>query len=115
MDITSGMPPVLHSQSGISPKRELPIQGASGFSNNSRFYFSAIGNPTDMPSTAMDVSVPSFNSNEAQIQSEERPLQETSAYALLGQIPRNFSLSDLTADFSHASGELIVDSNIHLL
>lgn len=103
MDITSGMPPVLHSHSGISPKRELPIQGGSGFSNNSRFSFSAIGNPTDMPSTAMDVSVPSFNSNEAQIQSEERPLQESSAYALLGQIPRNFSLSDLTADFSHAS------------
>jgi len=108
MEITSGMPPVLHAHSGISPKRELAIQGASGFSNNSRFSFS-IGNPADMPTTVMDVSAPSFNSNEAHPQSEVRPLQETStscqkdSLGFLGQIPRNFSLSDLTADFPHAS------------
>jgi hypothetical protein len=28
MEITSGIPPVLHAHSGISPKRELAIQGA---------------------------------------------------------------------------------------
>ena len=69
MEITSGIPPVLHAHSGISPKRELAIQGASGFSNNSRFSFS-IGNPADMPTTVMDVSAPSFNSNEAHPQSK---------------------------------------------
>ena len=111
MEITSGIPPVLHAHSGISPKRELAIQGASGFSNNSRFSFS-IGNPADMPTTVMDVSAPSFNSNEAHPQSEVRPLQETStscqkdSLGFLGQIPRNFSLSDLTADFPHASNIL---------
>lgn len=109
MEITSGMQPVLHAHSGISSKHELTLQGVPGFSNHVRYSFSAIGNHTDMPTTVMDVSVPSFQSNEAHPQSEVRPLQETStssqkdSLGFLGQIPRNFSLSDLTADFSHAS------------
>eukprot|EP01018_Ginkgo_biloba_P039027 Gb_40500 [translate_table: standard] len=110
MGIASGMPPVLHGDSGISPgNNEMAIQTASGFSNSSTFPFTAVGNPTDMPSADMDVSVPSFNSNDAQSQSGAGSLQDNEAgcpkelIGFLGQIPRNFSLSDLTADFSHSS------------
>jgi hypothetical protein len=52
-----------------------------------------------------DTSIPNF-SNESNNQPLSDPLleAEASTFGFLGQIPRNFSLSDLTADFSQSSG-----------
>lgn len=109
MEISSSVPPVLHGHSGISPGNELAIQSGPGFSNNARFSYSGVGNSTDTHVSAMDVSVSDFNSNETDQQSGVGFPEDTSTanqrdpLGFLGQIPRNFSLSDLTADFSHTS------------
>ncbi|KAH9296341.1 hypothetical protein KI387_039929, partial [Taxus chinensis] len=109
MEISTSVPPVLHGHSGMSPGNELAIQSASGFLNNARFSYSAVGNIADMRGTVMDVSDPAFNSKETHQQSGVGFTQDTKTanqkdpLGFLGQIPRNFSLSDLTADFSHTS------------
>ncbi|GLJ49560.1 hypothetical protein SUGI_1051160 [Cryptomeria japonica] len=109
MEISSGVPPMLHGHPGIPPGNDLAIQPGPGFSNNARFSYSGVSNSTDTHGTVMDVSVSDFNSNETHQQSGVGFPQDTNTanqkdpLGFLGQIPRNFSLSDLTADFSHTS------------
>ncbi|KAK4746200.1 hypothetical protein SAY87_012512 [Trapa incisa] len=72
-----------------------------------------IGNPPNMTSSQssnmhdqpLEMLVASFKSAESSSQPLNEPLLDgdTSSFGFLGQIPRNFSLSDLTADFSQSS------------
>jgi len=60
-------------------------------------------------STVGDVTIASF-SNDSSNQSLNDPLVDPDAptFGSLGQIPQNFSLSDLTADFSQSSGIIFI-------
>ncbi|GAA0175004.1 hypothetical protein LIER_28268 [Lithospermum erythrorhizon] len=81
------------------------IKSEAGFPANSSFIFGSDNNGMDSRSTIGDAPVSSFGNME----SNSRPSNETiidaagSSFGFLGQIPRNFSLSDLTADFSNSS------------
>lgn len=89
------------------------IQGMNGgmvkpetdYVGNTAFMFSTDGTVLDPRPTIRDATVSSFSS----VESNTHPLNEaildadTSSFGFLGQIPRNFSLSDLTADFSSSS------------
>ncbi|KAJ4982270.1 hypothetical protein NE237_033107 [Protea cynaroides] len=86
------------------------IKQEAGHSNNSAFTVGSDNNVLDMRRTFADASVTSFNS----VGSNSQPLNgsildaDTSAFGCLGQIPRIFSLSDLTAGFNQSSD--ILDS-----
>ncbi|KAA8521536.1 hypothetical protein F0562_012209 [Nyssa sinensis] len=81
------------------------IKSEAGYAGNSPFMFGADGNVLDTRSAIGVPSVSSFSS----VESNSQPLNETllgadtTSFVNLGQIPRNFSLSDLTADFSNSS------------
>ncbi|KAE8125189.1 hypothetical protein FH972_020022 [Carpinus fangiana] len=81
------------------------IKSETGYSGNSAYMFESDGNVPEVRPTIGDASVASYTS----VESNAQPLNDqildadTSSYGFLGQIPRNFSLSDLTADFSQSS------------
>ncbi|KAK4795622.1 hypothetical protein SAY86_027948 [Trapa natans] len=81
------------------------IKTETGYSGASSYMFSAESNVLDARSIIGNASVASFSS----AGSTSLPLNEslldadTSSFGFLGRIPRNFSLSDLTADFSQSS------------
>ncbi|XP_057437992.1 uncharacterized protein LOC130730104 isoform X5 [Lotus japonicus] len=78
-----------------------------GYSDCS-YMFSTGGNVPTRPNTA-DASVTSFTNVAPNAHAVNDAVLETdSSFGFLGQIPRNFSLSDLTADFSLSSD--ILDS-----
>lgn len=81
------------------------IKSETAFTNPASYLYGGERNGLEGHSTAGDTSIPSF-SNESNNQSLGEPLLDTEAstFGFLGQIPRNFSLSDLTADFSQSSG-----------
>ncbi|CAN1147824.1 hypothetical protein LINPERPRIM_LOCUS37743 [Linum perenne] len=64
------------------------------------------GNVIEACLSVADSSVASFSSVESNSQTLNESLidADISSFGYLGQIPRNFSLSDLTADFSQSSG-----------
>nr|XP_043612122.1 uncharacterized protein LOC122583810 isoform X2 [Erigeron canadensis] len=76
----------------------------SGYAEPS-FMYNAANNALERQPAMAEVPIPSFMGEE----SNPKPVNEsvvdldTSSYGFLGQIPRNFSLSDLTADFSISS------------
>ncbi|XP_068308575.1 uncharacterized protein [Pyrus communis] len=80
------------------------VKSEVGYSGSS-YMFSADGNILETRPAIGDASVAAFNS----VESTSQPLNESlldadcSSFGFLGQIPRNFSLSDLTADFSQSS------------
>lgn len=82
------------------------IKTETGYSRASPYVFSSQSNVMEARSTIGDASVASFSS----VGSTSQPLNEpfldadNPSFGFLGQIPRNFSLSDLTADFSQSSG-----------
>lgn len=82
------------------------VKPETGYVGNTAFMFSTDGTVLDPRSTARDAAVSSFSS----VESNTHPLNDvildadTSSFGFLGQIPRNFSLSDLTTDFSSSSG-----------
>ncbi|XP_010552964.1 PREDICTED: uncharacterized protein LOC104823210 isoform X1 [Tarenaya hassleriana] len=89
------------------------MQGMNGGMIKSEAGYSACGqymyggenrNTLEAHSSVGDASVASF-STESNNQPLNDPLldSDTSTFGFLGQIPRNFSLSDLTADFSQSS------------
>lgn len=82
------------------------IKQEGGYSGNSAYIFGADGNVLETRPSIADASVASFSSVESTSQSLNEPLldADSSTFGFLGQIPRNFSLSDLTADFSQSSG-----------
>ncbi|XP_042500862.1 uncharacterized protein LOC122078795 [Macadamia integrifolia] len=81
------------------------IKQEAGYSNNSAFTMGSNRNFLDMRPTIADSSVASLNGVDSNSQQMNDSLvdADTSAFGFLGQIPRNFSLSDLTADFNQSS------------
>ncbi|KAG9459630.1 hypothetical protein H6P81_004138 [Aristolochia fimbriata] len=108
MDIVSNMHPtqtpqmgVLHAMNGTTIKPEPGYSNCSAFSWNERD-----GNVMDARTTIGDPCVTSFNGPDPNSQPLHEPSlldADASSFGFLGQIPRNFSLSDLTADFSQSS------------
>ncbi|KAJ0078692.1 hypothetical protein Patl1_22836 [Pistacia atlantica] len=82
------------------------IKSEVGYSGSSASpYMFGDGNVLEPRPSIADASVTSFSS----VESTSQPLNESlldadsSSFGFLGQIPRNFSLSDLAADFSQSS------------
>jgi hypothetical protein len=98
-------PNMLSSQSSNMGINGGIIKSEVGYSGSS-YMFGADGSILETRPNIGDASVAAFNS----VESNSQPLNEslldsdTSSFGFLGQIPRNFSLSDLTADFSQSSG-----------
>ncbi|KAK4771625.1 hypothetical protein SAY87_032157 [Trapa incisa] len=82
------------------------IKTETGYSGASSYMFSAESNVLDARSIIGNASVASFSSAGSTSLPLNEPLldADTSSFGFLGRIPRNFSLSDLTADFSQSSG-----------
>ncbi|KAK4795437.1 hypothetical protein SAY86_013431 [Trapa natans] len=81
------------------------IKTENGYTRVSPYTFGAESNVLAPRSAIGDMSVASFSSVESTSQPLNEPLldADNSSFGFLGQIPRNFSLSDLTADFSQSS------------
>jgi hypothetical protein len=83
------------------------IKTESGYSSNSDFGF---GNENVfLEQSVGDVSGGSFSSSELNGPQLGDPIMEmdSSSYGFLSQIPRNFSFSDLTEDFSQSAGTFV--------
>ncbi|CAK7340213.1 unnamed protein product [Dovyalis caffra] len=83
------------------------IKSEGGYSGTSPYMFGADGNVLDTRPSIADASVASFSSVESSSQALNESIldADTSSFGFLSQIPRSFSLSDLTADFTQSSGE----------
>lgn len=100
-------PPIHPTQSSNVGLNGRTIKSEAGYPGNSPYMFGGVdGNVVEARQTIGDVSVAPFPGMESGAQPMNEPLLEpdTSSFGFLGQIPRNFSLSDLTADFSQSSG-----------
>ncbi|KAI3667271.1 hypothetical protein L6452_42321 [Arctium lappa] len=86
------------------------IKSESGYADEPAFMFNAANSVLERHPAMADVPLPSFIGDESNPKPTNEPIvdPDTSSYGFLGQIPRNFSLSDLTADFSISSD--ILDS-----
>lgn len=105
---------LLPTASGIPLNNDLSMGAGAVLHNNSAFPFNAVGNPTDMPVIGMDVPAnfppdAPFHSSENHSQNGMGTIHmntDTDAsgvrdsLGLLGQLPRSFSLSDLTAELT---------------
>lgn len=111
-DVISLLPNV----SNMPLNNDLSMGPAAVLHGNSSFPFTAMGNPTDISGMGMDVpsSFPPdapFHSSENHTQNGMGTLQITTdadvsggrELGLLGTLPRNFSLSDLTAELTNSS------------
>ncbi|CAM8980270.1 unnamed protein product [Rhodiola kirilowii] len=103
MDVPSNMLPVQTPNMGLMQginggmiKSEPSYQG-------SPFIFSDSGSVLETRSTVPNASVNSFNGSEMNSQSLGEHYLDAEMFGRLGQIPRNFSLSDIAADFAQAS------------
>ncbi|XP_071911663.1 uncharacterized protein [Coffea arabica] len=87
------------------------IKSEAGYAGNTPFMFGPNGNVLEPRPAVGDVSLSSYNNTESNAQPLNRAIldPETTPFGFLGQIPRNFSLSDLTADFSNSS-DIILES-----
>ncbi|CAI9765631.1 unnamed protein product [Fraxinus pennsylvanica] len=81
------------------------IKSEEGYTGDSPFMFGGDSNLLETHNGIGDAPVSSFSS----VVSNSQPLNEnileadTNMFGFLGQIPRNFSFSDLTADFSNST------------
>ncbi|KAL8260557.1 hypothetical protein R6Q59_028510 [Mikania micrantha] len=84
------------------------IKAESSYSEESSFMFNPANNVLERHPVMPAVPIPSFIGEESTPKPVNDPIVDTGApsFGFLGQIPRNFSLSDLTADFSISSGIL---------
>lgn len=91
---------LLHGMNGKMIKPE------AGYSGSAPYMFGAESNVLEARPTIGDTS---FSTVESSTQPLNEPLLDAdiSSFGFLGQIPRNFSLSDLTADFSQSSGFIL--------
>eukprot|EP00262_Sarcandra_glabra_P020413 TRINITY_DN8103_c0_g4_i1.p1 TRINITY_DN8103_c0_g4~~TRINITY_DN8103_c0_g4_i1.p1 ORF type:complete len:323 (-),score=59.93 TRINITY_DN8103_c0_g4_i1:155-1123(-) len=89
---------MLHGMNGSAIKSE------PGYSNNSAYTFGTDGNVLETRAAIGDAALASFNGTESNLQPLNEPLldADTSSFGFLGHIPRNFSLSDLTAHFTQS-------------
>lgn len=97
---TTDMPNMMQGMNGGGM-----IKSETAYANPASFMYGGERSALEGHSTVGDTSIPSFG-NESNNQPLSDPLldAEASTFGFLGQIPRNFSLSDLTADFSQSSG-----------
>ncbi|GLT40533.1 hypothetical protein SLA2020_146610 [Shorea laevis] len=79
------------------------VKSEPGFAGSTPYMFGAEGNVLEARPPIGDASVASFSSVESSSQPLNEPLLDPDSFGILGQIPRSFSLSDLTADFSQSS------------
>ncbi|KAI4300871.1 hypothetical protein L6164_034199 [Bauhinia variegata] len=81
------------------------IKSEPGYAGGSPYMFGTDGNVLEARQAIGDASLSSFSNVESNSNSLNESLldQDASSFGFLGQIPRNFSLSDLTADFSRSS------------
>lgn len=82
------------------------IKSEGGYTGDSPFVFGADNNLLEPPNAIGEASVSNFSGGESSSQALNEPAlePEISSFGMLGQIPRNFSLSDLTADFTNSTG-----------
>lgn len=81
------------------------IKSETAFTNPASYMYGGERNALEGHPTVGDTSMPNFgNEPNNQPLSDSLLDAEASTFGFLGQIPRNFSLSDLTADFSQSSG-----------
>lgn len=82
------------------------IKSEPGYSGCSPYIFGTDGNVLEARPSIGGASVTSFTNVDSNSHSLNEAVldPDTSSFGFLGQIPRNFSLSDLTADFSQSSG-----------
>ncbi|XP_047944915.1 uncharacterized protein LOC125191406 [Salvia hispanica] len=98
IDVPGNMLLTQNSSSGIvQGMNNVMIKSEDG---DSHFMFGTENNLIQPRNTTGEVPVSPFTSGDP-----NNPMldQETSSFGFLGQIPRNFSLSDLTADFSNST------------
>ncbi|KAL1554685.1 hypothetical protein AAHA92_15223 [Salvia divinorum] len=97
--------PNVYTNGIVQGMNDAMIKSEGGFAGDSHFMVAPVNNLIEPRNTTGGVSVSPFTSGDP-----NKPMldQETSSFGLLGQIPRNFSLSDLTADFSNSTD--ILDS-----
>ncbi|CAK9149648.1 unnamed protein product [Ilex paraguariensis] len=82
------------------------IKAEAGYAGGSPYIVGVDGNVLDTRSAIGDAAVSAFSSVESNDNSHplnDTLLEDTSAFEFLGQNPRSFSLSDLTADYSNSS------------
>ncbi|KAL0543824.1 hypothetical protein IC582_018929 [Cucumis melo] len=84
------------------------IKVETGYSNSSHYMFGTEGNVLDAHQSIGNASVASFASVDSNTPSFNESLldPDPSSFGFINQITRNFSLSDLTADFSQGSDML---------
>ena len=93
------------------------IKSETGYSGRSPYMYGSDRNVLEMHPTIEDASIASFPS----VQSNSQPLNEqildmeSSSFGSLGQDSRNFSLSDLAADFSQSSGMFSLSLSLSLM
>lgn len=77
-----------------------------GYADHSSFTYKVDGSALESRPSNGDSSVATLGDMESNSDrvNEKPPDADASSFGFLGQIPRNFSLSDLTADFSHSFG-----------
>lgn len=104
----NGPPSMLSTQNsnfGLIQGINGGIKSAPGYSS-SPYMFGADRNVLEARPTVGDASASLFTNVESNAHSMDEAAMgpDTSSFGFLGQIPRNFSLSDLTAHFSLSSG-----------
>ncbi|KAL8467619.1 hypothetical protein ACS0TY_031021 [Phlomoides rotata] len=87
----------------------MMIKSEGGYGGDSPFMFGGDNNLLEARNAIGEASVSPFNGGEATSQALNETMldQEMNSFGFLGQIPRNFSLSDLTADFSNSTDILV--------
>lgn len=104
LDISPNMLFAQNSNLGMVPTVNGGIMKTEpGYGGSSQFIYGANGNVMEARPAMGDPSISSFGSVESNSQHPNDTIldPDTSSFGFLGQIPRNFSLSDLTADFSN--------------
>ncbi|MFS8001864.1 putative angiotensin-converting enzyme 2 [Helianthus anomalus] len=81
------------------------IKSESGYAEEPAFMFNPANNVLERHPVMPEVPVASFIGEESNAKTVNEPIVDPDApsFGFLGQIPRNFSLSDLTADFNISS------------
>ncbi|XP_057770405.1 uncharacterized protein LOC130990196 isoform X2 [Salvia miltiorrhiza] len=106
IDVPENMLLAQNSNTGIvQGMNGVMIKSEGGFAGDSHFMFGADNNLIEPRNAIGEASVSPFAGGEPGSQALDESMldQETASFGFLGQIPRNFSLSDLTADFSNST------------
>ncbi|KAI3446530.1 hypothetical protein Pfo_003195 [Paulownia fortunei] len=106
VDVSGNMLLAQNSNTGMMQGMNgVMIKSEGGYAGDSPYMFGADNNLLEPRNAIGEASVSSFNGDESSSQALNETMldQEMNSFGFLGQIPRNFSLSDLTADFSNST------------